>query len=75
MLVVDVITNKLFSIYKKNKRATFIKIKMDNIRYQLIQAISVEDKYLRDELLSIYELLLIEFESVYDDLNKIHKSK
>ncbi|KJG54968.1 hypothetical protein UA38_22160 [Photobacterium kishitanii] len=73
MLVVDVIINKLFPIYKKNKRATILKTKIDNIRDQLIQAVCDDDKYLRDDLLFIYESLLIDFECVYDDLNNSHR--
>ncbi|OBU41612.1 hypothetical protein CTM76_16700 [Photobacterium phosphoreum] len=73
MLVVDVIINKLFPIYKKKKRAAILKTKMEKIRYQLIQAVCDDDKYLRDELLFIYESLLIDFECIYDDLNNNHR--
>ena len=58
------IITQWFSLFEKTKKIVTLKNKMNNIRIQLVKAIQYDNYEQRDELLKIYDTLLIEFESV-----------
>ena len=64
MRYIIMIITQWFSLFEKTKKIVTLKNKMNNIRIQLVKAIQYDNYEQRDELLKIYEILLIEFESV-----------
>jgi hypothetical protein len=58
------IITQWFSLFEKTEKTVILKNKMNNVRIQLVKAVQYDNYEQRDELLKIYEILLIEFESV-----------
>ena len=64
MRYIIMIITQWFSLFEKTEKTVILKNKMNNVRIQLVKAVQYDNYEQRDELLKIYEILLIEFESV-----------
>ena len=63
-IFIIMIITQWFSLFEKTEKTVILKNKMNNVRIQLVKAVQYDNYEQRDELLKIYEILLIEFESV-----------
>ena len=63
-IFIIMIMTQWFSLFEKTEKIVILKNKMNNVRIQLVKAVQHDNYEQRDELLKIYEVLLIEFESV-----------